>query len=161
MLRAWGGGIYEQDVFYEICDELGITIWQDFMFACSTYPSFDEAFMANVKAEIEDNVRRLRHHPCIAFWNGNNELEQGLVGDEWNDSQMSWEDYGKLFDKLIPEVCKALDPQRDYWPSSPHTPIGDRRNFNDPTCGDAHLWDVLHGRKPFEWYRTCEHRFNS
>ena len=162
MLRVWGGGIYEQDVFYELCDELGITIWQDFMFACSTYPSFDDAFMANVRAEVEDNVRRLRHHPCIAFWNGNNELEQGLVGDEWNGGQMSWEDYGKLFDQLIPEVCQALDPQRDYWPSSPHTPEGgDRRDFNDPTRGDAHLWDVWHGRKPFEWYRTCEHRFNS
>ena len=162
MLRVWGGGIYEQDCFYDICDELGITIWQDFMFACSTYPSFDEAFLANVKGEVEDNVRRLRHHPCIAFWNGNNELEQGLVGDEWNDWQMSWEDYGKLFDQLIPEVCQVLDPQRDYWPSSPHTPEGgDRRDFNDPTRGDAHLWDVWHGRKPFEWYRTCEHRFNS
>jgi beta-mannosidase len=161
MLRVWGGGIYEQDIFYDLCDELGITIWQDFMFACSTYPTFDDAFMATVKAEAEDNVRRLRHHACIAFWNGNNELEQGLVGDEWNDWQMSWEDYGKLFDKLIPEVIQALDPDRDYWPSSPHTPCGDRRDFNNPDCGDAHLWDVWHGRKPFEWYRTCTHRFNS
>ncbi len=161
MLRVWGGGIYEQDMFYDLCDEMGICIWQDFMFACSTYPSFDDAFLANVQGEAEDNVRRLRHHPCIALWCGNNELEQGLVGDEWSAGQMSWEDYGKLFDTLIPDVVSELDPDRDYWPCSPHTPSDDRRDFNNPSCGDAHLWDVWHGRKPFEWYRTCTHRFNS
>ncbi|MHB9134802.1 MAG: beta-mannosidase [Armatimonadota bacterium] len=161
MLRVWGGGIYEDDAFYELCDELGICLWHDFMFACSCYPAFDEAFMANVQAEAQDNVRRLRHHPCIAMWCGNNELEQGLVGDAWSEHQMSWEDYGKLFDRLLPEVIQALDPERDYWPGSPHTPHGDRKDFNNATCGDAHLWTVWHGRQPFEWYRTCEHRFNS
>jgi beta-mannosidase len=161
MLRLWGGGIYEQDDFYNLCDELGICIWHDFMFACSTYPAFDEAFMRNVRAEANDNVRRLRHHPAIALWCGNNELEQGLVGPTWTERTMSWDDYGKLFDALLPEVTASLDPQRSYWPSSPHTPVGDRVNFNDPTSGDAHLWDVWHGRKPFEWYRTCAHRFNS
>jgi beta-mannosidase len=161
MLRVWGGGVYEHDDFYDLCDERGITIWQDFMFACSTYPTFDEGFLRSVKAEFEDNIRRIRHHACLALWCGNNELEQGLVGEKWNDWQMSWEDYSRLFDKLLPEVVSALDPDRDYWPCSPHTPKGDRKNFNDPTCGDAHLWDVWHGRKPFEWYRTCEHRFNS
>jgi len=161
MLRVWGGGIYEQDMFYELCDELGICIWQDFMFACSTYPTFDDAFMANVGEEFADNVRRMRHHPCIALWCGNNELEQGLVGDEWKGGQMSWADYKKLFDVLLPRVVGELDPERDYWPCSPHTPIGDRTNHADPTCGDAHLWAVWHGRQPFEWYRTCEHRFNS
>jgi beta-mannosidase len=161
MLRVWGGGIYELDVFYELCDELGICIWHDFMFACSTYPAFDEDFLRNVRAEAEDNVRRLRHHPSIALWCGNNELEQGLVGPAWTERQMSWEDYGKLFDQLLPEVTGALDPQRSYWPCSPHSPLGDRVDFNNPKWGDAHLWDVWHGRKPFEWYRTCEHRFNS
>jgi len=162
MLRVWGGGLYEDDAFYERCDELGLCIWQDFMFACSTYPAYDAGFMRNVKAEAEDNVRRLRHHACLALWCGNNELEQGLVGNEWNDRQMSWQDYGKLFDELLPEVVRALDPDRDYWPGSPHTPPpGDRQNANDPDRGDAHLWDVWHGRKPFEWYRTCTHRFNS
>ena len=161
MLRAWGGGVYEDEVFYELCDELGICVWQDFMFACSTYPTFDEAFMRNVRAEAEDNVRRLRHHPCLALWCGNNELEQGLVGEEWDDRRMSWEDYGKLFDKLLPQVVKELDPDRDYWPSSAHSPCGNRADSNNPTCGDAHLWSVWHGRQPFEWYRTCEHRFNS
>ncbi len=161
MLRVWGGGIYEQDEFYDLCDELGICIWHDFMFACSTYPAFDEDFLRNVRAEAVDNVRRLRHHPSIALWCGNNELEQGLVGPEWTDRTMSWEDYGKLFDKLLPEVTARLDPQRSYWPSSPHTPHGNRADYNNPTMGDAHLWDVWHGRKPFEWYRTCTHRFNS
>ncbi|MCX7030154.1 MAG: hypothetical protein NTU62_08550, partial [Spirochaetes bacterium] len=161
MLRLWGGGIWERDEFYEACDERGICVWHDFMFACSAYPAFDESFLANVRAEAEENVRRLRHHASIALWCGNNELEQGLVGDAWTDRTMSWEDYGRLFDRLLPEVVREVDPDRDYWPASPHTPVGDRRNFNDPASGDAHLWEVWHGRKPFEWYRTCGHRFNS
>jgi beta-mannosidase len=86
----------------------------------------------------------------------------GLVGDAWTDRQMSWEDYGRIFDQMLPEIVRTLDPEHDYWPGSPHTPPpGDRRSFNDPDRGDAHLWDVWHGRKPFEWYRTCTHRFNS
>jgi beta-mannosidase len=161
MLRLWGGGIWERDEFYEACDERGICVWHDFMFACSAYPAFDQSFLANVRAEAEENIRRLRHHASIALWCGNNELEQGLVGDAWTDRTMSWEDYGRLFDRLLPEVVRDVDPDRDYWPASPHTPIGDRRNFNDPASGDAHLWEVWHGRKPFEWYRTCGHRFNS
>ncbi|HEX2948615.1 MAG TPA: glycoside hydrolase family 2 protein [Armatimonadota bacterium] len=161
MLRAWGGGIYEDDAFFEICDENGICVWQDFIFACATYPTFDEAFITNISAEFRDNIKRLRHHPCIALWCGNNELEQGLVGEGWTDTQMSWEDYSKLFDNILPQIVHELDPERSYWPGSPHTPIGDRYNHRDPTCGDAHLWDVWHGRQPFEWYRTCEHRFNS
>ncbi|HEY3319379.1 MAG TPA: glycoside hydrolase family 2 protein [Planctomycetota bacterium] len=161
MLRVWGGGIYEQDEFYDLADELGICLWQEFMFACSTYPTFDKAFVASVGVEAEQNVRRLRHHASIALWCGNNELEQGLVGDQWDDRRMSWEDYGRVFDKVLPDVVARLDPEHDYWPSSPHSPVGDRKDFNNPTCGDAHLWDVWHGRKPFEWYRTCTHRFNS
>ena len=161
MLRVWGGGIYEDDIFYEICDELGLCIWQDFMFACSTYPTFDEKFMDNVKAEAIDNIRRLRHHPCLALWCGNNELEQGQVGEKWTEWTMSWTDYSKLFDKMLPELVDQLDPQTAYWPCSPHSPNGDRTNFNNPECGDAHLWNVWHKGEPFEWYRTCEHRFNS
>jgi beta-mannosidase len=160
-IRVWGGGTYESGVFYDICDELGICVWQDFMFSCTTYPVLDDAFMQNVKAEAEDNVRRLRHHPCIALWCGNNELEQGLVGPKWNDWQMSWKDYGKLFDKLLPSVVRRLDPDRPYWPCSPHKPHGKREEFANPKWGDAHLWDVWHGLKPFEWYRTTYHRFVS
>lgn len=161
MLRVWGGGIYEQDVFYELCDELGIAVWQDFMFACGTYPSFDAEFMANVQAEAEDNIRRLRHHACLALWCGNNELEEGLVGGEWTDRTMSWDDYGKLFDVLLPSVVQSLDPDRTYWPCSPHSPVGERTNWMSAESGDAHLWAVWHGREPFEWYRTCFHRFVS
>jgi beta-mannosidase len=161
MLRVWGGGIYEEDVFYELCDELGICVWQDFIFACSTYPAFDDEFMENVRREVVDNIRRLRHHPCLALWCGNNELEQGLVGPEWTNETMSWEDYGKLFDKMLPELVREFDPQTAYWPCSPHSPQGDRTNHANPACGDAHLWNVWHGGEPFEWYRTCEHRFNS
>ena len=161
MIRAWGGGFYEQDDFFDVCDEQGLLVWQDFVFACSTYPAFDEEFLANVEAEARDNVRRLRSHPSLAFWCGNNELEQGLVGDDWNDHQMSWEDYKDLFEDLLPRVVKELDPDRPYWPGSPHTPHGDRRNFNDPSCGDAHCWDVWFGGKPFEYQRQWNHRFMS
>lgn len=162
MLRVWGGGIYEVNDFYDFCDEAGIAIWQDFMFACGTYPSFDADFMANVKAEAEDNVRRLRHHACIALWCGNNEIEQGMgnAHDAWHEV-VSWEDYSKLFDTLLPDVVKALDPQTDYWPGSPHSPCGDRLDWENQTCGDTHLWYVWHGKQPFEWYRTRQDRFCS
>jgi len=161
MIRAWGGGFYEQEGFFDVCDERGLLVWQDFIFACSTYPTFDEAFMASVEAEAVDNIRRLRSHPSLAFWCGNNELEQGLVGDEWAGHCMSWEDYGRLFDHLLPRLVAEHDPQRAYWPCSPHTPHGDRRNFNDPSCGDAHCWDVWFGGKPFEHQRQWNHRFMS
>jgi beta-mannosidase len=161
MLRAWGGGIYEEDSFFDACDEFGICVWQDFMFACAAYPAFDKAFMKNVKAEAEDNVRRLRHHPSLALWCGNNEIEMGLAREKWTESSMSWKDYSKLFDKLLPEVVKRLDPDGNYWPSSPHSPHGERKDHKSPRWGDAHLWDVWHGRKPFEWYRDQKHRFIS
>jgi beta-mannosidase len=161
MLRVWGGGIYEAEVFYDLCDEFGICIWQDFIFSCATYPAFDDEFMADVKIEAQENVRRIRHHPCLALWCGNNELEQGLVADEWTESTMSWEDYGKLFDTLLPSVVAELDPQTDYWPGSPHSPRGHRWDWLNPKWGDSHLWQVWHGKEPFEWYRTAQHRFNS
>jgi beta-mannosidase len=161
MLRVWAGGLYEEDVFYDLCDEYGICVWQDFMFACFTYPVWDKEFMATVEQEVVDNVKRLRHHPSLALWCGNNELEQGLVGPDWTETTMSWTDYEKLYDKLIPELVKEHDGATPYWPGSPHSPCGDRANHRNPACGDAHLWDVWHGKEPFEWYRTCEHRFNS
>jgi beta-mannosidase len=164
MIRCWGGGIYEQDDFYDVCDELGLCVWQDFMFACSAYPAFDPAYMENVRAEFEDNVKRLRHHASLAIWCGNNELEQmRVIGDD-NPSKMTTAEYCSLFDELIPSVLKRLDPARPYTPSSEHTPpkFGDRwKNPGDPTCGDAHLWAVWHGRQPFEWYRGAFHRFCS
>ena len=161
MLRVWGGGIYEQEIFYELCDRLGLCVWQDFMFACATYPTFDEDFMDNVAAEAEYNIERIRHHACLALWCGNNELEQGLVADEWTDSAMSWQDYARLFDHLLRDLVAELDPHTDYWPGSPHSPYGSRLDWNNPNWGDAHIWDVWHGNQPFEFYRTCMHRFNS
>jgi beta-mannosidase len=161
MLRIWGGGIYEQDIFYDLCDELGICIWQDFMFACATYPTFDEIFMATVKEEAIDNIKRLRHHACLTLWCGNNELEQGLVSEDWTQLTMSLEDYGRLFDDLLPDLVATHDPQTGYWPGSPHSPQGNRYDWNNPRWGDAHVWEVWHGKQPFEYYRTCKHRFCS
>ncbi|MBT7699981.1 MAG: hypothetical protein HN700_06780, partial [Verrucomicrobia bacterium] len=111
MLRVWGGGIYEDDVFYDICDELGICVWQDFMFACMAYPSWKEPFMKTVEAEARDNLRRLRHHPCIALWCGNNELEQQSVVKGGSERNMSWEEYALLFDDLLADVSRELAPQ--------------------------------------------------
>lgn len=161
MLRVWGGGIYEQPIFYDLCDQLGICVWQDFMYSCATYPTYEEPFMENARLEAIENIKRLRHHASLALWCGNNELEQGLVMQEWSDSAMSWEDYGRLFDTLLPQLTAELDPETDYWPGSPHTPYENRYYWNDPRWGDAHIWDVWHGMKPFEFYYTCFHRFNS
>jgi len=162
MLRVWGGGIYESDIFYDICDRLGICVWQDFPFACSAYPAYDEEYMANVKKEAEDNVKRLRHHACLALFCGNNEIEQikGCITDNIDEGGMTWDEYKKLFDELLPGVVRKHAPYISYWPSSPHTPEN-RKDYNSPYSGDAHLWGVWHGREPFEWYRQCEHRFNS
>lgn len=161
MIRVWGGGKYERDDFYDACDELGICVWQDFMFACAAYPGFDDEWVANVKVEIEQQVKRIRHHASLALWCGNNELEHidPILGDE--PGQMPWGEYINLFDKVIGSIVKKHDPQRDYWPSSEHSPVGDRKFSANPDCGDAHLWKVWHGRKPFEWYRTAYHRFCS
>ena len=160
MVRVWGGGVYETDAFYDACDRLGLCVWQDFMFACSAYPASNDAFLESVEAEAEAAVRRLRHHACLALWCGNNEIEQGLAGDAWTDAHMAWDDYDRLFNGVLPRVVEQMDPERSYWPGSPHTP-GNRAHFNDPTRGDAHLWDVWHGRQPFEWYQTAAHRFCS
>ncbi len=164
MLRVWGGGIYEDERFYDRCDERGVLVWQDFMFACSTYPTFDAQWMDNVRAEAVDNVRRLRHRACLALWCGNNELEQGLVRDEWTASAMSWADYKPLFDVLLAEVVGEQDGVTAYWPCSPHTPEGDGRdryNFNDSTIGDAHAWSVWFGGQPMESQRGWVYRFMS
>lgn len=163
MIRLWGGGIYEDDAFYAACDELGICVWHDFMFGHMGYhPSEDPEYRKNIEAEAIGQVKRLRHHPCIALWCGNNEQEWGSVKEVADRPVFqTWKDYCPVYDVLLRKVVEDLHPGIDYWPSSPHTPRGDRSNFNDPTCGDAHLWDVWNKREPFEWYRTCEHRFNS
>jgi len=169
MLRVWGGGIYEEDLFYELCDELGLCVWQDFMFACAGYPLDDPDFLETVRLEAVDNVRRLQHHACLALWCGNNELELGwhkdwgLIGDGWQYGpfgKMPVALYAKVFDGLLPEIVQSNGGQ-DYWPGTPHSPTGDRKQSNHPTCGDAHIWDVLMSGNPFSFYTTCDHRFVS
>lgn len=162
MMRVWGGGIYEADIFYDICDRLGICVWQDFMFACAAYPAYDAEFMANVEAEFADNIKRIRHHACLALFCGNNEIEQfgKSFKERGNSNGMTWDEYKSLFDRLIPEVIEKNAPYISYWPSSPHT-RSNRDDCNNPDEGDAHLWGVWHGKEPFEWYRQCQHRFNS
>jgi len=160
MLRVWGGGIYEAPEFYDLCDELGLTVWQDFMFACSMYPG-DESFLENVKAEAEYVIKELRYHPSLALWCGNNECEEGWFHWGWKESLPPelWEDYEKIFHQILPEAVKAYDPLRPYWPSSPHSEkIGDPRSDKS---GDMHYWGIWHGKEPFKEYRKKFHRFFS
>jgi beta-mannosidase len=161
MLRVWGGGAYESEDFYDLCDELGLVVWQDFMFACQMVPG-DAAFRDNVRAEAEDVVKALRHHPCLAIWVGNNECEEGWFFWGWKESLPAtvWTDYQKVFDEILPRAVATFDPGRPYWPSSPHTldKTGDPRAEES---GDMHYWMVWHGREPFEAYQEHDHRFYS
>ena len=136
MLRVWGGGVYEADEFYSLCDQKGIAVWQDFMFACGEYPE-EEWFYQKVKAEAEAIVKRLRHHPCIVLWCGNNENDWGFYEKLWG---MRKEQYlgATIYHRILPEVCATLDTQRPYWPSSPFG--GD--NPNSENQGDRHSWDT-------------------
>lgn len=163
MLRVWGGGIYEPDLFYDLCDELGILVWQDFMFACGLYPAHD-AFQASVRAEAEAAVRRLRHHPSLVLWCGNNEdyLLAGSVGryePAWEgDLADSPFPARALYERLLLDVCAALDPMTPYWPGSPY--LG--QDANDGTVGDRHTWEIWHGRMaPYQEYPAYAGRFVS
>lgn len=159
MLRVWGGGIYESEDFYDLCDELGILVWQDFPFACGMYPGWDTDFLASVEAEARDNVRRLRHRASLALWCGNNELEG--AGAFVPRPDYTWEEYGALFDQLLPRVCAELDPGTAYWPSSPHSPVGPREESGSDLSGDVHHWSVFFGRQSFESQRHWRCRFMS
>jgi beta-mannosidase len=160
MLRVWGGGIYERDDFYELCDELGILVWQDFMFGCSMYPG-DQAFLDNVRQEASDNVKRLRNHPSIALWVGNNEIESGWFHWGWKEQLPAklWDDYLKIFYGILPEVCASLDPARSYWPSSPSSKLED--DPESQKLGDLHYWQVWHASLPFSEYEKQYPRFMS
>ncbi|MCG6188727.1 beta-mannosidase [Maribellus maritimus] len=166
MLRIWGGGIYENDIFYDLCDEAGILLWQDFMFACSMFPG-DEAFLDNVKQEAIDNVKRLRNHPSIALWCGNNEILAAWKGWGWEKAERAkseenadkiWQSYVDIFHKVLPDVVKEYDPQRSYWGSSPSSGLGVPA---DLVNGDEHYWGVWWGKEPFETYATHLARFMS
>lgn len=158
-IRVWGGGYYPDDCFYDICDELGLIVWQDFMFSCSSY-ELNEEFEENIKEEVRQNVRRIRHHACLGLWCGNNEMEDQVMNRSWNPSQKQVYDYIKIFEFIIPKVVKEEDPKAFYWPSSPSS----GGNFNQPQAensGDAHYWDVWHGNKPFTEYRKFAFRYLS
>jgi beta-mannosidase len=160
MLRVWGGGYYESDEFYELCDELGLMVWQDFMFACSMYPG-DEKFLESVRAEATDNVRRLRNHPSIVIWVGNNEVETAWQHWGWkrNLPAKLWDDYKKIFHGVLPEVVAKEDPTRPYWPSSPSSNL--EEDSDSQRMGDVHYWEVWHASKPFDYYERQRPRFMS
>jgi len=161
MVRVWGGGIYENDYYYDLADELGILVWQDFMFGCSMYPG-DKAFLDNVRHEVVDNVKRLRNHPSIVIWVGNNEIETAWQHwGGWKDKNPShvWEDYQKLFLRLLPETLEEYDPSRPYWQSSPSSNFQADSEFQG--IGDTHYWQVWHAEKPFSEYEKQYPRFMS
>ncbi|TLN28256.1 glycoside hydrolase family 2 protein, partial [bacterium] len=162
MLRVWGGGFYEEDRFYNLCDRYGILVWQDLIFSCSIYPLDEPEFLENLRVEVAENVRRLRHHASLALWCGNNEMEQGWVEWEWKDASLEGlkRAYDRFFHHTLPEWCGAEDSATAYWPSSPSsgTPF---ENPNGQQQGDAHYWDVWHKRKPFTAYRNQYPRFMS
>jgi beta-mannosidase len=161
MIRQWGGGYYESDEFYAICDELGIMVWQDFMFGNDWQPG-SYAFKQNIEAEAEDQVRRLRNHPSIVIWSGNNETESafgwaGRPNFPPDVKMQMWQDYLTEFSGILPRVVARLDPETPYWPSSPSS---DYEQLSDHyQSGDAHIWDVWHGRVTFSTYETHHARF--
>jgi beta-mannosidase len=167
MLRVWGGGVYADDAFYEACDKKGILVWQDFMFACAMYPG-DAEFIANVKAEVEDNVTRLQNHPCIALWCGNNEMDEGWHNWGWqkqyhytaSDSTQIWNNYTRLFHEVIPQTLTQLLPKTEnrYWASSPSIGWGHKESLLQ---GDSHYWGVWWGKEPFDTYKKKVGRFMS
>ena len=143
MLRIWGGGIYEHDHFYNECDRLGLLVWQDFMFACAMYPEDDPDFTAEVDNEARYQVRRLRSHPCLALWCGNNENQWLHERNYWDHATLPA--YGALYyDDILPRAVADLDGRTPYWPGSPYG--GNDHNSRDE--GNVHNWDVWHGNSP-------------
>ncbi len=158
-IRVWGGGYYPDDWFFDICDELGLIVWQDFMFACASY-ELDADFARNIRAEIRDNVRRIRHHACLGLWCGNNEMETQTLDGAWKPSIKQKYDYIKIFEYIIPEILEEEDPAAFYWPSSPSSG-GNYDNPWDENRGDTHYWAVWHGNRPFTDYRNYHFRYMS
>ncbi|MFQ3536824.1 MAG: glycoside hydrolase family 2 protein [Aggregatilineales bacterium] len=146
MLRVWGGGIYEDEAFYELCDELGLLVWQDFMFACGMYPAHPD-FLANVRAEASAQIKRLRHYACIVLWCGNNEdyqIAESLNAydpDFTGDFAQTAFPAREIYERLLPSLCAALDPTRPYWQGSPYG----GRSVLDQSVGDRHTWEIWHG----------------
>jgi beta-mannosidase len=165
MIRVWGGGVYEDDAFYDLCDELGLLVFQDFMFACSLYPD-DAAFVENVRLEAIDNVRRLRNHACLALWAGNNEIEAAWHHWGWKLKYAArglaprlWAGYQRLFHQLLPAVVAEHDPGRPYTRSSPSA--NEEAHVNERGWGDMHYWGVWHLKLPATAYDSNVSRFMS
>lgn len=158
MIRVWGGGFYESDSFYDMCDEMGILVWQDFMFACAPYPFYNEKFLANVKREVEYNVKRLRHHASLAIWCGNNEIEAMEIGWKAYTKLVKWTP--KFFYDILPKWVAALDESTPFINTSP-TGNGYQKNVGSDDVGDTHLWQVWHGLMPLTFYRKRYTRFCS
>ena len=180
-IRVWGGGHYPSDDFYDLCDEFGLIVWQDFMFACAVYNLTDE-FEENITAEFADNIKRLRHHASLGLWCGNNEMEMfvaqsglrfeignliefkgplsWLMNSAWQNKPSQKSDYVKMYEYLIPKLLKEYDPNTFYWPASPYSGGA----FDDPngeSRGDVHYWEVWHGNVPFSAYRQFHFRYLS
>jgi beta-mannosidase len=163
MLRVWGGGQYESEDFYRLCDQKGILVWQDFMFSCSTYPA-EPWFLSSVSTEVRHQVKRLQHHPCLAIWCGNNE-NVGALGwfPETRENLSRYRaDYERLNDGVVGALVRELDPNRPWWPSSPSAGPGDYAdNWHDDARGDMHYWSVWHEGRSFESYYDVTPRFCS
>jgi beta-mannosidase len=165
MLRVWGGGLYFSDAFYNACDRAGILVWQDFMFACAMYPG-DSLFVNNIKQEAEQQVKRLRNHPCIAIWCGNNENDEGWHNWGWQkqynyskkDSTIIWNDYKNVFQNILPSAVKQFDSKTSYVSSSPMFGWGRKQSL---LSGDSHYWGVWWGMEPFNVYEKKVGRFMS
>lgn len=161
-IRVWGGGYYPDDSFYDACDEYGILIWQDLMFACNVY-TLEGDFEDNIIEETKDNIRRIRHHASLALICGNNEMEWGWA-DEWarikGHHPRYKADYVKIFELILPRAVESVDDQTFFWESSPSSG-GALDNPNDTERGDQHYWDVWHSGKPFTEYRKHYFRFCS
>ncbi|WP_302417204.1 beta-mannosidase [Blautia marasmi] len=159
VIRVWGGGCYPEDWFYELCDEMGFLVWQDFMFACSVYeltPEFEE----NIRREFADNIKRIRHHASLGLWCGNNEMEMFVDEGCWVTKPSEVRDYLFMYERILPEVLSKYDPQTFYWPASPSSG-GSFDDPNDPDRGDVHYWKVWHGNRPFSEYRKHFFRYAS
>lgn len=166
MLRIWGGGTYESDLFYQLCDRYGILVWQDFMFACSLYPAEGE-LLENIRQEAIDNVKRLRNHTCIALWCGNNECNNAWFNWGWQKrykaqnpeyEQKIWKQFNDQYNVTLPQVVEEYAPESFYWPSSPFARYD---GGSDDRNGDRHYWEVWHGKKPIEMYNKERSRFFS
>ncbi len=159
VIRVWGGGYYPSDDFYDLCDEMGLVVWQDLMFACAYYPLTD-SFVASIQEEIAQNIRRIRHHASLGIWCANNEMESFVKDGGYEGNDITRADYLIQNEYIIPAIVKAEDPDTFFWPSSPSSG-GKLDEPQDPNRGDVHYWDVWHGGVPFSEYRKFCFRYLS